>query len=626
MRFLRATRFGAPLSILVSVAALGVGVLLITAAVPVQTIAVITGIGIALLGVAGLVLPDDSDEPTTAPLPSPPVQALVAARPVNSASARTSAQARTIVRGALAAACIALGIAIAVWPDAGAPWVAFLVGAGLIAHGLITAIRAFQGTTDQRVATLLVAVATMIVGAVSFSWPVLTLVVFRLSVGAWFIFFGLHLLVTTILTARRSRRVIAGLEPTVRHRSRRWARWARSAGAVVSFVLAVLLAYGSGSILGGAPLPPPGAFYAAPTEVPAKPGQLIRSEPLTTGVPTGARAWKILYTTTHPDGSAAISSGTIIAPSDPGSGPHPLLTVAHGTTGVEPKCAPSMSATPFADGAGTALTEMVTHHGWVAVTSDYIGLGTTGPHPYLVGDAEARNVLDASLAAQQLSEISTTTDTVIWGHSQGGQGALWSAQVAESYAPDLTVKGVAAFAPAADLYGLAEADKNDAPGKTVSAYIAATWNELYPELHLANQLTPGSAGGIARIEQLCFNGSDALAAILYGSQVPNQVFPDQVLDGPFGEKLRAQTPTGPFPAPVMVAQGLADPLVKPQLQHDWVAARCADGEPIDYRTFPGLSHNSLVAADSPLTPQIVQWTLDRWDGRPATPNCKDLPS
>ena len=599
-------RLDAPISIIVGIAALGVGALLIWAAVSVQTIAVITGIGIALLGVAGLVLPDDSD--------------------VRDAEApRASSPPRALIRGALAAACIALGITIAVWPDAGAPWVAFLVGAGLIAHGIIAALRALRGTADHRLTTLLVAAATILVGTVTFSWPVLTLVVFRLSVGAWFVFFGLHLLVSTILTARRKRRAAAGLESEGRGHSNRWVRWGRSLGAAVSLVLAVLLAYGSSSILGGSPLPAPGAFYAAPAETPEIPGQLIRSEPLTTGVPAGARAWKILYTTTHSDGSPAISSGTIIAPSEPTSHPYPLLTVAHGTTGVEPKCAPSMSATPFADGAGTALAEMVTRHGWVAVTSDYIGLGTTGPHPYLVGDAEARNVLDASLAAQQFSDITTTTDTVIWGHSQGGQAALWSAQIAGSYAPELVVKGVAAFAPAADLYGLAEADKNDAPGKTVSAYIAATWSELYPELHLASQLTPGSAGGITRIEQLCFNGSDALAAILYGSQVPNQVFPDRVLDGPFGAKLKEQTPTGPFPAPVMVAQGLADPLVKPKLQHDWVAARCDDSEPIDYRTFPGLSHNSLVAANSPLTPQIVQWTLDRWEGSPATPNCKDLP-
>ncbi|UOQ60290.1 alpha/beta hydrolase [Leucobacter rhizosphaerae] len=645
MRHHTRARWGAPLSIVVGLAALAVGVLLIVAALPVQTIAVITGVGIALLGIAALVVPVDVEAPADSGPDSGPGSASASGSGDPGAAEAPRATRRTLLRGAVAAASVAIGAVIALWPDAGAPWLAFLVGAGLIVHGVTSAVRAIRGSADQRVAALIGAAATIIVGVVTFSWPVLTLVVFRLSVGAWFVFFGLQLLVTTLVRWRRHRaalrhgdgtastgaptdRASADHTPADRapHRGR-LARWARTAGAAVSLVLAVLLAYGSGSILGGVPLPAPGAFYTAPAEVPDSPGQLIRSEPLTTGVPAGARAWKILYTTTHPDGSPAISSGTVIAPSEgaAGSAPLPLLTVAHGTTGVEPKCAPSMSATPFADGAGTALADMVTKHGWVAVISDYIGLGTAGPHPYLIGDAEARNVLDASRAVQRFDEISTTTDTVVWGHSQGGQGALWTGQVAESYAPELSVLGIAAFAPAADLYGLAEADKNDAPGKTVSAYIASTWNDIFPELELESQLTPGSAGGVERIEQLCFNGKDALSAILTGTQIPNQVFPDEVLDGPFGTTLKAQTPTGPFPAPVMVAQGLADPLVKPQLQHDWVEARCEAGVPIDYRTFPGLSHNTLVDADSPLTPEIVSWTLDRWNGSAPTPNCTDLP-
>ena len=73
--------------------------------------------------------------------------------------------------------------------------------------------------------------------------------------------------------------------------------------------------------------------------------------------------------------------------------------------------------------------------------------------------------------------------------------------------------------------------------------------------------------------------------------------------------------------PVLVAQGLADPLVTPTMQENWVAGRCAAGDPIDFRTYPGLDHMGLVAADSPLTPQLVQWTLDRWAGAAPTPTC-----
>jgi alpha-beta hydrolase superfamily lysophospholipase len=335
----------------------------------------------------------------------------------------------------------------------------------------------------------------------------------------------------------------------------------------------------------------------------------------------------MLYTTTDADGSPAVSSGTILAPDTTDGTTLPLLTVSHGTTGVVDGCAPSLSYAPFADGAGTAMAEMVTEHGWVAVTSDYVGMGTDGTAAYLVGDAEARNVLDASLAAREFDQLEISDETVVWGHSQGGQGSLWTGQLAESYAPSLTVLGIAAFAPAADLYGLADADKNDAAGKTVSAYIAATWNDVFPSLQLESHLTPGSAAPVERISQLCFNGSDVLAAIIRGSQTPNQIFPDTLLEGEFGERLKKQTPTGPFPAPVLVAQGLSDPLVLPRLQQSWVDDRCAAGEVIDYRTFEGLSHVSLVAADSPLTPQIVEWSLDRWNGETAPTACtsKEFP-
>lgn len=600
--------------VLFGAAAVALGAALIFAPVTVHGIAIITGLGLISVGAGSFFRPSPA---AGGPGVAPRIPSLT-----------------RLVGGAL----IALGALMALWPDAGAPWLAFLVGAALVVHGALALWNAITGRdgwhADARAAAAIMGAATIVLGVVAFSWPVLTLTVFRLGLALWLVAVGLHAVWDAVVWLR-SARVGGALEvgAPVRDASSRTGarpsrlrRWARTVGAVASLAAAALLAWGSGTVLGGSPMPQPGAFYTPPADVPGAPGQLLRSEPLDSGVPEGARAWKILYTTTHPDGTPAVSSGTVLAPVEPTKRPLPLLSVAHGTTGVVAQCAPSMSAAPFSDGAGTALAEMVAQHGWLAVTSDYVGLGTRGVHPYLVGDAEARNVLDASRAVQQLDAVTTTTETVVWGHSQGGQGALWTGQIAEDYAPELTVRGVAAFAPAADLFGLAEVDKNDAAGKTVSAYIATTWARLYPHLDLKSQLTPGSQGPVEHIRSLCFNGSDVLAAILRGSQIPNQIFPDRLLNGEFGDRLKAQTPVGPFPAPVLVAQGRADPLVRPEMQRDWVEARCTDGVDIDYRTFPGLSHNTLVAADSPLTPQIVQWTLDRWEGKPATPNCDDLPA
>lgn len=582
-------RLAVPVRIVIAVAAVVLGIVVVLVEMPLPVLAILSGIGIALIGAATIL------DPARAP------------------------QHRIWAR--LAGAVLVLfGAVIALWPSLGVPTLALLIGLGLIAYGALTAILSLRRDADNRVAGLLIGAASIVLGVLSFTWPVLTLVLFRIGFGAWLVFIGVQLILG-ILLRHRQRTLHAAGKPR-----KPWRRWLHTLGAAAALIAVVLLAIGSHSILGGDTRPAPGPFYAAPAEVPDEPGQLLRSEPLTVGVPHGAEAWKILYTTTHPDGSPAISSGVVIAPQDRTDDPLPLLTIAHGTTGVVAKCAPSLSPTPFADGAGTALAEMVTEHGWAGVISDYIGLGTEGTHPYLVGDAEARNVLDASRAAMQLDDLTLSTDTVVWGHSQGGQAALWTGQTAERYAPEFTVKGIAAFAPASDLYGLANADKSEAAGKTVSSYIASTWNEIYPALDLLEHLTPGSASGVSEISELCFNEKDALSAILRGSQVPNQIFPDSLLEGGLGDRLRENSPTGPFPAPVMVAQGLADPLVKPQLQGDWVSARCQAGEEIDFRTFPGLGHMDLVAADSPLTPQIVQWTLDRWEGAAPTPNCDDLPA
>lgn len=506
------------------------------------------------------------------------------------------------------------GIVVLVWQSASIRSLLWVMVTALIVHGVHTIVAAVRSETDRRVAGLFSGSAAVLFGLLCLVWPVLAVELMRFGVGAWLVFVGLRGLLDPLLHRRRER-------ATARAGSGRIRRWGRTILAVSVLLVVVALTIGSALLLRGDDRPAPDEFYTSTEPLPAEPGVLLRAETLTTGVPAGADAWRILYTTTTPDGTVIAVSGTAIAPSDRGTDVLPLLSVAHGTTGIVPRCAPSMSPTPFADGAGTALTQMVTDHGWAGVISDYVGLGTSGMHPYLVGQVEARNVLDASRAAKQLDGLTLSSDTVVWGHSQGGHGALWTGQIADAYAPELTLLGIVGMAPATDLYTLAEMSKDEVGGKTVSAYIAQSWNEVYPELDLAGHLNPGTAHGVEKIGDLCFNEQDAIAALVRGTQIPEQVFPDPVLDGDLGEKLRENSPTGPWPAPVLIAQGLADPLVKPAMQQDWVDARCADGEPLDYRTYPGLDHNGLVAADSPLTPQLVTWTLDRWNGAAPTPTC-----
>ncbi len=110
-----------------------------------------------------------------------------------------------------------------------------------------------------------------------------------------------------------------------------------------------------------------------------------------------------------------------------------------------------------ADGSAPDLTiaKGAVDQGLTVVLPDYQGLGTPGDHAYLVGQAEGRNVLDGIRAATHLDGSGATPDSkaVVWGHSQGGQAAAFTAELQPTYAPDVHLVGAVAGAPASDLTG-----------------------------------------------------------------------------------------------------------------------------------------------------------------------------
>ncbi len=167
------------------------------------------------------------------------------------------------------------------------------------------------------------------------------------------------------------------------------------------------------------------------------------------GSPPGSSAWKILYTSVGLDGQLIEVSGVVIAPDlpPPTAGRH-VVAWAHPTTGVGDRCAPS--AFPEFFETIPHLTALMALD-YVVVATDYPGLGTAGPHPYLVGLSEGRAVLDSVRAARNLPKAGAGKRFAAWGYSQGGHAALFAGQLAREYAAELTLAGVAAIAPPTDL-------------------------------------------------------------------------------------------------------------------------------------------------------------------------------
>jgi alpha-beta hydrolase superfamily lysophospholipase len=250
-----------------------------------------------------------------------------------------------------------------------------------------------------------------------------------------------------------------------------------------------------------------------------------------------------------------------------------------------------------------------------------VGLGAAGIHPYLVGTGQARSALDAVRAARQMVGVALSDRTVVWGHSQGGNAALWAGMLAPTYAPDVPLAGIAALAPASDLPTLMAAVQHTPIGRITSAYVLQAYSDTYGDVKFDDYARGWPALMARDIASRCLAGGRAWFTAVEAAAVGGSIFSASPTSGPLGQRLAENTPVGPWAQPVLVAQGVADALVLPEVQSRFVAARCQAGRVIDYRRYAGRDHLSLVAGDSALVKDLVEWTQQRFAGAPAEGVC-----
>jgi pimeloyl-ACP methyl ester carboxylesterase len=312
-------------------------------------------------------------------------------------------------------------------------------------------------------------------------------------------------------------------------------------------------------------------------------------------------------------------SGVIIAPDlPPPQGGRPVVAWAHPTTGVADICAPSTNPEFF--DTIPHLPALIALD-YVVAATDYAGLGTPGPHPYLVGESEGRSVLDAVRAAANLPKTGAGPRFVAWGHSQGGHAALFAGQMARRYAPNLALVGVAAIAPATELRELLQDDFTERVGKILTAYALWSWAEVYG-VSLESAARPAAIPGIERVVRDCVETEGEGYRVAYDSLAMGDSF---LIRGafeaePWRRLLDRNRPGGePIGAPVYVAQGTEDPIVRPAVTSDFVRGLCARGEVVRYEELPGAAH---LRAGRISATSAIQWMRDRFDGRPAPSTCE----
>lgn len=374
-----------------------------------------------------------------------------------------------------------------------------------------------------------------------------------------------------------------------------------AAVALLVLALAMLAAHpASAAVKRG---PNGGGFYTAPKQLPKGHGKAVWERNATKLVPiAGAKLNKVLlYTSRSTDGKQVVVSGSVSVPKGKApKGGWPVISWAHGTTGTADQCAPTRIrptsvVAPYVAYVHPQLEDWI-KAGYAVVATDYQGLGTPGPHPYLVGEAEGRSVVDMVSAARQLVP-SLGKKYLIAGHSQGGQSALFAASLADDWAPDLKLKGTVAYAPASHLKTQAEL----LPGLTTPSGLSALAALIFKGATTVNKdvkvgklLTPPAKSLYPQTEQVCL--PQLAESNSFGGMAPADLLRSGADTSALFEVLDGMNPAVEIGSPVFMAQGTADTTVFPFFTDQLNGELTGLGDTVKYKTYPGVNHGAIVAA------------------------------
>ena len=347
-------------------------------------------------------------------------------------------------------------------------------------------------------------------------------------------------------------------------------------------------------------------------------GTLISATPVTSQV-AGAKAWRILYWTQDDRNRLFQATGMVVAPDTLPQGPLPVLAWTHGTWGIQDACSPSASPNFWVQTPALQALQS----GMTIVAPDYIGLGGGGEmHPFLVGVATGQAVLDSVRAAQAIKGAGVGRRFAVWGESQGGHAALWTAQVQPTYAPDLQLVGAAAAAPPTNLPANLRQAPNAGARTFFTAYIAASWSK-----HYGIPLTfvrPLSRGIINNLATKCISVDTKPNVMTLLGIAPlqrNLRDVDLTATPPWSQYASLNSPqTVSFSVPILIAQNSGDQLVAPQVTRTYAQTLCRNrGQKVRWIDLNGSGGHVTSGKDS--AAQTLDWIAARLAGTPAPSDC-----
>ena len=379
-------------------------------------------------------------------------------------------------------------------------------------------------------------------------------------------------------------------------------------GAIgVLVITAALLVGGCGSSASQPSFTLP-SFYSVPSRLPSNaPGTLVRSQMVPSGAIHGT-VYRVMYVSEDVHGAPVLVTGLIMVPNTPApAGGYPVVSWGHGTNGMADQCAPSLAPSSAVPAQNALLAK-----GWEVTASDYQGEGTPGLLPYVVGVSAARNTIDIVRAARHLPAAEASTDYVVWGHSEGGQTAMFALAIGGTYAPELSLKGVVAGAPPSQFQFIYDFLKTS-PFRYYLLMVGAGWNSAYGNTAapLSEVATPKAISLLPLLEQGC-SGYIAAQTKQYSISQLIKVDPATV---PAWKQLEIANDPGqlttPSPAPLLIIQGGADEQIPVATTLVLEQHECGIGQEVQRWVYPGFNHAGVIPVS---VPDMVRWIGDRFAG------------
>jgi pimeloyl-ACP methyl ester carboxylesterase len=349
-------------------------------------------------------------------------------------------------------------------------------------------------------------------------------------------------------------------------------------------------------------------------------GSLLRLEPFAdtsayTIAPTLALS-RIVFQSKTLNDTLVPASAYILWPYLPryGSAEVPLVSWAHGTSGVYPECGPSHIRNlwyQFSAPYELALS------GFAVVAPDYAGTGVSkypdgSPivNQYDASPAAGNDMLYAAQAAQAAFPGKLTKAFVAMGHSQGG-GAAWGAAQQQLKAKVPGYLGAIAGSPVTSALAVAKAEGSSL-GLIQNANSVIS---VFPSVKLSDILTPEgiTAANVLEEIQACNSATDTLLKELFLANPNTTLTKDAYLNSISGNAYQNLTTVGgkDYQGPLLVIQGTADPTIPPALTTSFVNQTCQKypQKELLYVKAKGIGHVPVMYA----TQQIwLSWLDERF--------------